>query len=156
MTPLAAGSGSDSSGKPNPSLPTNSEGKEIQLKVAEYLIGAFGSQVYTASEIFGLIGSEEDKAKTFFDTTLTAVEAEVTGFLKPPKKEESEGLDDDCVICLSEEKSVFLLPCRHLCVCKGCLVHIDKCPVCRASFEEYVLMNQEIRERAVLTTPYIM
>jgi hypothetical protein len=30
---------------------------------------------------------------------------------------------------------------RHLCVCESCLVFIDKCPVCRAAFEEYIVIQ---------------
>ncbi|KAJ1425161.1 hypothetical protein B484DRAFT_315253, partial [Ochromonadaceae sp. CCMP2298] len=48
---------------------------------------------------------------------------------------------EDCVVCLTERREVLLLPCRHLCVCDSCLVYIDKCPVCRSTFEEYVLIR---------------
>lgn len=50
-------------------------------------------------------------------------------------------VSDECVVCLTESKKVLLLPCRHLCVCGQCLTFIDKCPVCRATFEEYVLIG---------------
>ena len=46
--------------------------------------------------------------------------------------------DEECVVCLSEAPEVLLLPCRHMCVCRSCFLHIEKCPVCRASFDEYV------------------
>ena len=44
-----------------------------------------------------------------------------------------------CIVCMEEEKSVLLMPCKHLCMCKGCtdkLVaqsgrHKAMCPVCR-------------------------
>lgn len=65
---------------------------------------------------------------------------------------------EDCVVCLTDPKEIALLPCRsaakllhltiidsvicrHLCVCVGCLIYIDKCPVCRAAFEEYVVIQ---------------
>ncbi|KAG5183814.1 hypothetical protein JKP88DRAFT_238256 [Tribonema minus] len=55
------------------------------------------------------------------------------------------GLEDesgsDCVICLTEEKAFMLLPCRHLCVCKACFRHIDKCPVCRSAFDNYLQVD---------------
>jgi len=38
-----------------------------------------------------------------------------------------------CVICQIETKTVLLMPCRHLCVCKDCSLRheMDKCPLCR-------------------------
>lgn len=38
-----------------------------------------------------------------------------------------------CVICQEREKSVVLLPCRHLCLCDTCSLHdaLDMCPLCR-------------------------
>jgi hypothetical protein len=47
-------------------------------------------------------------------------------------------LHEECVVCLTDPKEVLLLPCRHLCVCYGCFAFVDKCPVCRAFFEEYL------------------
>lgn len=38
-----------------------------------------------------------------------------------------------CVICQEVDKSVVLLPCRHLCLCSSCSSHEDLklCPLCR-------------------------
>ena len=38
-----------------------------------------------------------------------------------------------CIICQEKEKSVVLLPCRHLCLCDDCASHEDlqQCPLCR-------------------------
>jgi len=40
-----------------------------------------------------------------------------------------------CVICLDAEKSVVLLPCKHLCMCRPCMIKLfniqKKCPICR-------------------------
>ena len=43
-----------------------------------------------------------------------------------------------CVVCQDDAKSVLLLPCRHLCVCRGCSrrPELDKCPMCRAVIEQ--------------------
>ncbi|RMX67494.1 hypothetical protein DD238_001270 [Peronospora effusa] len=43
-----------------------------------------------------------------------------------------------CVICLSNEKSILCLPCRHLCLCKTCAYRqeVTKCPICRLEIEE--------------------
>eukprot|EP00753_Platysulcus_tardus_P000046 PLAT10037.1.p2 GENE.PLAT10037.1~~PLAT10037.1.p2 ORF type:complete len:406 (+),score=208.11 PLAT10037.1:121-1338(+) len=45
---------------------------------------------------------------------------------------------DDCVVCLCEPKAVVLLPCRHMCTCADCFLHVSKCPVCRSPFETYM------------------
>lgn len=52
--------------------------------------------------------------------------------------------DESCVVCLTDRKEVLLLPCRHCCVCSSCLPLIDKCPVCRATFNIYLMMQQSV------------
>jgi hypothetical protein len=45
-----------------------------------------------------------------------------------------------CVVCLEAEKSVALLPCRHLCMCAACTRSImassKQCPVCRTGIAD--------------------
>ena len=38
-----------------------------------------------------------------------------------------------CVICCNEDRSIVLLPCRHLCLCGPCSEHesLRDCPLCR-------------------------
>lgn len=55
--------------------------------------------------------------------------------------EGDSSLDDDCVVCLTNPKTTFLIPCRHMCVCSDCLKQVDKCPVCRTPFDEYIEVN---------------
>ena len=47
----------------------------------------------------------------------------------------SDSDNADCVICLSEAKTVVMFPCRHLCTCLSCSetlpLHKNKCPICR-------------------------
>ena len=45
---------------------------------------------------------------------------------------QSEELSDrlTCSICLDDEISTMLMPCRHLCTCAGCTVHLIVCPLC--------------------------
>lgn len=45
-----------------------------------------------------------------------------------------------CVICLSNDKSILCLPCRHLCLCGACASRqeVDKCPICRLEIDEMI------------------
>eukprot|EP01018_Ginkgo_biloba_P029090 Gb_15555 [translate_table: standard] len=36
-----------------------------------------------------------------------------------------------CRVCRSNDVSILLLPCRHLCLCKDCENKLDVCPICR-------------------------
>jgi hypothetical protein len=47
-----------------------------------------------------------------------------------------------CCVCMEGERQVLLMPCRHLCVCRGCSEdeRLKDCPICRS----------EIRERMVV------
>ncbi len=38
-----------------------------------------------------------------------------------------------CIICCEKEKSVVLMPCRHMCLCEDCggMERITVCPLCR-------------------------
>ena len=44
-----------------------------------------------------------------------------------------EGIQRLCIICHDREKSVILMPCRHLCLCFECSNHsaVNSCPKCR-------------------------
>lgn len=48
-----------------------------------------------------------------------------------------------CVVCMEQEKSVVLLPCKHMCMCKACTQQIlargqdtAMCPVCRGPIHD--------------------
>lgn len=46
----------------------------------------------------------------------------------------------DCVICMTQERCIVVLPCRHLCLCAGCTKDFSeqsskKCPICRCDVE---------------------
>ena len=54
-------------------------------------------------------------------------------------KQDSKGV---CIVCMEDEKSVLLMPCKHMCMCKGCTDKLiaqsfsggrkkAMCPVCR-------------------------
>lgn len=42
----------------------------------------------------------------------------------------------NCVICLTNAKSIALLPCRHMCICSTCSsTQLNTCPICRAKVD---------------------
>lgn len=45
-----------------------------------------------------------------------------------------------CVVCQVQNKTVLLMPCRHLCVCKDCSKnhHLILCPLCRERITERI------------------
>merc|ERR1712232_142254 len=58
-----------------------------------------------------------------------------------------------CQVCFESQKSVLLLPCRHCCICEGCLRSLpqERCPICRAVFTGFLLLplpreTQELQE----------
>ena len=47
-------------------------------------------------------------------------------------------LSPRCVKCNNAPKTVVLEPCRHLCCCNACSVRLTKCPLCRATIQQYI------------------
>ncbi|CAO2815616.1 unnamed protein product [Amaranthus hypochondriacus] len=37
-----------------------------------------------------------------------------------------------CKVCKSGKSCILMLPCKHLCCCKGCEGLVDVCPVCES------------------------
>ncbi|KAL5563475.1 hypothetical protein UlMin_033222 [Ulmus minor] len=59
----------------------------------------------------------------------------------------AEGIADndygmECVICMIKAKDIFVLPCRHMCMCSECAKELrfqsNKCPICRQPIKEIV------------------
>lgn len=48
--------------------------------------------------------------------------------------EESSG--KDCIVCQNDSVNWVLLPCRHVCLCDGCLTRFQHCPICRQFVQE--------------------
>ena len=61
------------------------------------------------------------------------------------KKKDNEGYGDNgdiCPICFDKERTIMILPCKHL-LCEGCINKINKCPICRKN----VLLRYEINKK---------
>ncbi len=44
---------------------------------------------------------------------------------------ETDRAELQCVVCWTNEKNVFFLPCRHCCVCSDCGMKLTNCVICR-------------------------
>lgn len=53
-----------------------------------------------------------------------------------------EGIQRLCIICHDREKSVILMPCRHLCLCLECSNHsaVNSCPKCRTVISTKIIV----------------
>lgn len=109
----------------------------VTMTMSDCFLYSRQGAVYSAQELFGW--SAVDATKKSSETVEEGTD--------------SRGFDEECVICLAEKKDVALLPCRHVCVCHQCLVRIDKCPVCRSGFEEYVALS--MTETSTIQMPLI-
>ncbi|XP_041950272.1 cell growth regulator with RING finger domain protein 1 [Alosa sapidissima] len=54
----------------------------------------------------------------------------------------SEAQGKDCVVCQNAPLNRVLLPCRHACVCDGCVSRLQHCPMCRAFVMESFALCQ--------------
>ena len=45
---------------------------------------------------------------------------------------------EECVVCMVNKKTVLLLPCKHVSVCKQCSWKLTECPSCRKPIEDRV------------------
>lgn len=67
----------------------------------------------------------------------------VNGEQSASEKDWTDSLGRDCVVCQNAPINRVLLPCRHACVCNGCVCHFLHCPICRAFvLESFALSNK--------------
>ena len=62
--------------------------------------------------------------------------------VEAPMRPEPDQIESTlCVVCISNPKTVLLLPCRHMCVCPECcrsMLQVEPlCPLCRANVETH-------------------
>ncbi|NXA14634.1 CGRF1 protein, partial [Sapayoa aenigma] len=50
--------------------------------------------------------------------------------------ESQEEVSKDCVVCQNGPVNWVLLPCRHTCLCDGCVRYFQQCPMCRQFVQE--------------------
>eukprot|EP00386_Alphamonas_edax_P011342 GDKI01035992.1.p1 GENE.GDKI01035992.1~~GDKI01035992.1.p1 ORF type:complete len:400 (-),score=75.54 GDKI01035992.1:22-1221(-) len=70
-----------------------------------------------------------DRDVDFTDTIPSGVEANV------------EGCDEPCVICMSEQRKILLVPCGHVALCEPCSLSVETCPLCKADISSRVRLR---------------
>ncbi len=117
--------------------------KEQLLALKEHLLECTEELALLRGEPEGLreltTVSECDKVERYLKASLARVEEHKLGLIN---KMVSENLEDSrmCVVCQTNEKSVVLLPCRHVCVCKECANNemLLDCPLCRERIRDRI------------------
>lgn len=115
--------------------------KEQFFRMKEYLqeindeMGLLRGEPDAVAEITSV--GECERLEKVLKTTLSRVEERKSSLIADAMNKTSDE-QKMCVVCIDEEKSVLLLPCRHVCVCKVCSRQLDTCPVCRAHIDDKI------------------
>lgn len=73
--------------------------------------------------------------------------------LSESEAEPPEESSKDCVVCQNGTVNWVLLPCRHTCLCDGCVRYFQRCPMCRQFVQEsFALHSQKEQEKDKLKT----
>ena len=48
-------------------------------------------------------------------------------------RQQGDRLDEECVVCLENQRTTALIPCGHRAVCNTCARDMKECPLCRAA-----------------------
>ena len=63
-----------------------------------------------------------------------------------------------CVVCMSNLRSLTLIPCGHMAVCQSCCWRLQQCPVCRAVIRgvirTYVWLTWDLQSFQSIHWPY--
>ncbi|OWK09825.1 CGRRF1 [Cervus elaphus hippelaphus] len=74
--------------------------------------------------------------------------------LSESEVEPPEENSKDCVVCQNGPVNWVLLPCRHTCLCDGCVKYFQQCPMCRQFVQEsFALCSQKEQDKDKLKNP---
>ncbi|KAJ8356498.1 hypothetical protein SKAU_G00192920 [Synaphobranchus kaupii] len=114
----------------------------------QYLLTAQGNMY----ELKPLFMSAEDRGQVDLSDPAPAMEEEEPGtdWMESRAETEAEageegtpGVGRDCVVCQNAPVNRVLLPCRHTCLCDGCVARFQHCPMCRSFvLESFALSHQ--------------
>ena len=94
----------------------------------------FGVGSDSASLTLEELDSAETKLREALNTISEAKETHMR------RRLEQQDTEKACVVCMEGNKTVLLLPCKHLCVCSHCSdrVELTHCPLCRIEIESKI------------------
>lgn len=97
---------------------------------------------------------DSEQSTTPIEPTEEARRVEQSPVLEEEGEHWSEGTGRDCVVCQNAAVNRVLLPCRHACVCDGCVSHFQHCPICRAFvLESFTLTQGPAADQLLHTEP---
>ncbi|NXF81240.1 CGRF1 protein, partial [Sclerurus mexicanus] len=102
----------------------------------QYLLLAQG-QYHDLKQLFMSASSPAPSSSSAFpgksSTDRTLLEKAGLAGDEPELQEENS---KDCVVCQNGPVNWVLLPCRHTCLCDGCVRYFQQCPMCRQFVQE--------------------
>lgn len=111
----------------------------------QYLLTAHGN-FYDLKPLFMSADNSTLSGTTEPSTSTQDAEPETPCAKEEESDSEGEWPDaqgKDCVVCQNAPTNRVLLPCRHACVCDGCVCRFQHCPICRAFvLESFALSNR--------------
>jgi len=120
--------------------------KETLLELREQMLEAQEELALLRGDPDGLrelttVG-ECDKVERYLKASLSRVEDHKLALINKMVADNMSCMEDSrvCVVCQGAEKSVVLLPCRHVCLCKDCANNgnIVDCPLCRERIRDRI------------------
>lgn len=57
---------------------------------------------------------------------------------KAAAETKDDPINKQCIICFGNERNICFVPCGHVVACAKCAMTVDKCPMCRSSFQSAV------------------
>lgn len=100
----------------------------------QYLLTAQG-HFYDLKQLYMSV-SDDAAEPTEAATEDVSRDKELLEKLGISEEEMEESSAKDCIVCQNDSVNWVLLPCRHVCLCDGCLTRFQHCPICRQFVQE--------------------
>ncbi|KAK9114763.1 hypothetical protein Syun_021560 [Stephania yunnanensis] len=113
--------------------------REEQVQIYHSGVDGYNTFVGYPPEIVKKMPKKDLTEEVWRLQTALGQQAEITKF----RQQEFEKLQNEkvlCRICFLSEITIVLLPCRHRVLCSTCADKCKKCPICRVSIEERMLV----------------